>query len=66
MLTLPRHDRQTPLGGIVDADEMYVLDSQKGARSLDRPARKRGGHASKRGISNALRLALGDRLSAGR
>ena len=48
MLTLPRHDRQTPLTGIVEADEMYVLESQKGARQLERPPRKRGGRASKR------------------
>ena len=31
---------------------MYVLESHKGSRSLDRPSRKRGGKATKRGISN--------------
>jgi transposase-like protein len=40
-----------PLRGIVEADEAFVLDSRKGDRQLDRPARKRGGKASKRGLS---------------
>ena len=31
------------LEGVVEADEMFVMDSQKGAKQLDRPARKRGG-----------------------
>jgi transposase-like protein len=39
------------LKGIVEADETYVLTSRKGARKLDRKARKRGGVASKRGLS---------------
>ena len=39
------------LTGIVEADETYVLESQKGARSLKRKARRRGGKASKRGLS---------------
>jgi hypothetical protein len=30
---------------------MYLLESEKGSRHLQRPARKRGGVASKRGIS---------------
>ena len=51
MLAWPKHDVQAPLQGVVEADEMYVLESHKGARRLDRPARKRGGRASKRGIS---------------
>ena len=51
MLTSPKRDHQTPLQGVVEADEMYVLESHKGARQLDRPARKRGGRASKRGVS---------------
>jgi transposase-like protein len=46
-----RLDRRLPLAGIVEADEMVVLESQKGSRHLDRPPRKRGGVASKRGIS---------------
>ncbi len=40
-----------PLRGIVEADETYVRDSRKGERHLDRPARKRGGKAAKRGLS---------------
>jgi hypothetical protein len=40
-----------PLRGIVEADEAFVLDSRKGDRQLDRPARKRGGTATKRGLS---------------
>lgn len=39
------------LVGIVEADETFVLDSRKGDRRLDRPARRRGGKASKRGLS---------------
>lgn len=39
------------LRGIVEADETYVLDSRKGERRLDRPARRRGGKAKKRGLS---------------
>lgn len=51
MLVLTKLDRQLPLCGTVEADEMYVLESQKGARKLTRPARRRGGRASKRGLS---------------
>jgi len=40
-----------PLRGIVEADETYLLDSRKGDRHLDRPPRKRGGKAAKRGLS---------------
>ncbi|MCC7644131.1 IS1595 family transposase, partial [Janthinobacterium sp. EB271-G4-3-1] len=32
--------------------ELYVLESEKGARQMTRPPRRRGGHAHKRGISN--------------
>ena len=39
------------LTGIVEADETFVLESFKGKRAaLPRPARKRGGKASKRGL----------------
>jgi len=51
-------DRPAQLGGIVEADEMFLLESQKGSRKLDRPPRKRGGAASKRGISNELDCIL--------
>lgn len=50
-LTLPKTDRPSCLSGIAEADEMYLLESEKGARQLERPARKRGGAASQRGIS---------------
>lgn len=40
------------LEGIVETDETCVLYSEKGKRSLSRKARKRGGVAKKRGISN--------------
>jgi transposase-like protein len=45
--TEPRH-----LHGIVEADETYFLESHKGERHLMRPPRKRGGKASKRGLSD--------------
>ena len=37
---------------------MFILESQKGSRKLDRPARKRGGAASRRGISRELDCIL--------
>jgi transposase-like protein len=40
-----------PLQGIVEADETYVLRSEKGDRTLEREPRKRGGKAAKRGLS---------------
>jgi hypothetical protein len=40
------------LRGIVEADETFVLSSRKGERNLDRKARRRGGKASKRGVSH--------------
>ncbi|WP_288379320.1 IS1595 family transposase [uncultured Massilia sp.] len=46
-----KHDRPESLAGIAEADEMFLLESQKGSRALQRPARKRGGTASRRGIS---------------
>ena len=50
-LAWARHDRPGLLAGIAEADELFLLESQKGSRNLDRPARKRGGVAGKRGIS---------------
>jgi len=45
-------DKPTRLSGIVEADETFVLESFKGRRrGLPRAARKRGGKASKRGLS---------------
>ncbi|MDD7985400.1 IS1595 family transposase [Lentisphaera marina] len=42
------------LSGIVEADETFFLKSQKGDRHLNRPPRKRGGKAKKRGLSKEL------------
>lgn len=50
-LSLPKTDRPHCLHGITEADEMYILESEKGARNLGRPPRKRGGAASQRGTS---------------
>lgn len=45
-------DKPIRLEGIVEADETFILESFKGRRAeLPRPARKRGGKASKRGLS---------------
>ncbi|WP_306396242.1 IS1595 family transposase [Telluria beijingensis] len=43
-------DRPARLGGMVEADETYMLESQKGSRILNRPPRRRGGVASHRGV----------------
>ena len=46
------HDKPASLSGIVEADETFILESFKGKRrGLPRAARKRGGKASKRGLS---------------
>ena len=66
MLALTKLDRRIPLRGIVEADEMYILESQKGARRLTRPARRRGGVAGKRGISGEQVCTLVARDRAGR
>ena len=57
-LKVSKDDRPQCLGGIAEADEMYVLESHKGSRTLDRPPRKRGGKATKRGISNEQMCVL--------
>ena len=46
-----KNDRPERLHGIAEADEMYLLESEKGARHLQRTARKRGGAATRRGTS---------------
>ena len=51
-------DRPAALNGIVEADETFLLESQKGSRRLDRPPRRRGGRAAKRGISSELDCIL--------
>jgi transposase-like protein len=46
-------DKPQRLSGIVEADETFILESFKGKRGkLRRAARKRGGKASKRGLSS--------------
>jgi hypothetical protein len=65
-LSLTKNDRPVRLQGIAEADEMYLLESHKGARSLERPARKRGGAAGKRGISDEQVCVLVARDRTGR
>ena len=51
-LSLPNDQQAISLAGIAEADETYFLESQKGRRQgLSRAPRKRGGKASKRGLS---------------
>ena len=65
-LELAKHDRPQRLNGIVEADELFLLESQKGSRQLNRPARRRGGAASTRGISHQHVCVLVARDRAGR
>ena len=51
-LQAPKALKAKRLEGTVEADETYFLYSEKGARGLGRPARKRGGVAKKRGLSD--------------
>ncbi len=51
LLQHPAEERDSELSTIVEADETYFLESFKGQRKLARPARHRGGHAAKRGLS---------------
>jgi len=53
-----KDDRPQRLHGIAEADEMFLLESQKGSRSMSRPPRKRGGSAHRRGISRELDCIL--------
>ncbi len=61
-----RHDRICPLSGITEADETYLLESQKGSRQMDRPPRRRGGSARRRGISHEHDCILVARDRSGR
>jgi transposase-like protein len=45
-------DRPARLTAIVEADETFRLESQKGSRHLNRKPRKRGGVAKQRGINS--------------
>jgi transposase-like protein len=51
-------DRPATLSAIVEADETYRLESQKGSRNMTRKPRRRGGVAKKRGISGELDCLL--------
>ena len=53
-----RREPRPQLSGVVEADETYHLESQKGSRHMDRPPRKRGGKASRRGISKEFDCIL--------
>ena len=53
-----KYDRPRQLTGIVEADETFLLESQKGSRKLDRAPRKRGGKAPLPGISHHLDCIL--------
>lgn len=44
-------DRPARLAAIVEADETFRLESQKGSRRLNRKPRKRGGAAKRRGVN---------------
>lgn len=50
-LQLPSQLQARQLAGIAEADESYFLESRKGERGLLRKARRRGGKASRPGIS---------------
>ena len=65
-LTSTKHDRSVPLAGITEADETYLLESQKGSRQLDRPPRQRGGTARRRGLSHEHDCILVARDRSGR
>ncbi len=58
MLNNPKSLTEKHLHGIVEFDETYFLESQKGSRHLDREPRKRGGTASQRGISSEQTAVL--------
>ncbi len=53
-----RREGAAQLAGMVEVDETYLLESQKGSRKLNRPARQRGGRAVRRGISRELDCIL--------
>ena len=60
------HERPRQLSAIVEADETYLLESQKGSRQLNRPPRKRGGVARRRGINREHDCLLVARDRSGR
>jgi transposase-like protein len=65
-LSAAKADRTWPLGGITEADETHLLESQKGSRRMDRAPRRRGGSARRRGISHEHVCILVARDRSGR
>jgi len=65
-LKRPKDIKAKTVTGIAEADETFFLKSFKGARKLDQPPRKRGGKASKPGLSDEQVpvLVLRDRSGA--
>jgi len=58
-LEIPKNKKAKALSGIVEADETFILKSQKGVRNIvGRAPRKRGGKASKPGHSDELQPVL--------
>ena len=49
---------ESSLEGIIEADETYIRESQKGSRHLNRPARKRGSKASTPGLNHKDWIAV--------
>jgi transposase-like protein len=60
------HERPRQLSALVEADETYLLESQKGSRQLDRAPRRRGGVARRRGINREHECLLVARDRGGR
>ncbi len=60
-----KRDRPDALQGITEADETYLLESDKGHRQLTRRPHKRGASASKRGLSKQQVCVLVARDRAG-
>jgi len=58
MLKIPIELKAKHLHGIVEFDETYFLESQKGNHHLERKARVRGGKATQRGISKEQTAVL--------
>ena len=52
LFLMERAEMKGPLAGIIEADETYMLESQKGKKVTDRKPRRHGRKASKRGLSN--------------
>jgi transposase-like protein len=53
-----KQQRPAQLCGIAEADETYLLESQKGSRHMSRPPRQRGGVAKRRGVSREFDCLL--------